>query len=414
MFNEITHHVEETWNHVLHGNSTLVEKFECGGEAVVGLTALTLMGRSALKAYASRAEGLLPKLAITDSAPPAISHKVADKVLTELGSSRLPFNQTETAIELKYKLTVDDLARRVTVHLPPGFSPDKPTSVYYLLDGVQINNPAGNMLGINGWARTADARNIVAINLEQAEQSSLKVFGHRLPESIAGKSIPNVTSWSFEHGLLNKTAGVDDVKFFTTVYGQVQKSMNVKANNIVAFSDGGPLANAIAAEMPEGSLNGVANVAGTIMKDAPVPKPGIKGFFVNSKLDPTIPVDGGPGPQLTKWLPKIGQRHILDSEPGLQPIRYAEANGLSLTPKITETPVYIQKDYVTTTGDSEKVRAFLLKKGGHTWPGRDLGDGTNTALTNANGATVSRAEFSTNDRIVEFLEKGVPIKRTLE
>ncbi len=29
--------------------------------------------------------------------------------------------------------------------------------MYYLLDGVQINKPAGNMAGINGWNATADA-----------------------------------------------------------------------------------------------------------------------------------------------------------------------------------------------------------------------------------------------------------------
>ena len=335
------------------------------------------------------------------------------ETLAELGTERLSTNLGDKGLDLNFRVSVNDIARQATVHLPPGFNPDKPTSVYYLLDGVQVNHPAGNMLGINGWRRTADTHNLVAVNLDQAPKSSLRVFGLPLPSSIAGKPIQNITSWSFDNGILNRTSSIDDVKFFSTVHERIQRSMDVKANNIVSFSDGGALANTLAAKMPEGSLNGVANVAGTIMRDAPTPKPGIKGFFVNSIHDPTIPIEGGPGPKLTKWLPMLGQRNILKSAPELQEARYAEANALSPTPIVTETPVYRQLDYVTSAEDSVIVRAFRLNKGGHTWPGRDVGEGTNTALTKANGDTVSHADFPTNELIVKFFESGARIKRTL-
>jgi poly(3-hydroxybutyrate) depolymerase len=316
--------------------------------------------------------------------------------LAELGAKPLPANATNAGVDLKYKISGDSFARKVTVHLPPNFAPDKPTSVYYLLDGVQTNNPAGNMLGINGWAKTADANNLVAVNVEQTEKSSLTAFGMHLPKSLFGKPIPNITSWSFDHGILNKTAGIDDAQSFASIHERMQNAMSVKLNNLVSFSDGGALANQLAAVMPEGSIHGVANVASTVMKDAPAIKPGIKGFFVNSMHDPTIPIDGGAGPQLTKWLPKVGHRNILQSLPQQQEIRFADANDLPLTPKITDTPVYTQKEYGVSEDDSAKVIAFKLKKGGHTWPGRDTGDGTSTSFTKANGDTVSHAEFPTN------------------
>jgi poly(3-hydroxybutyrate) depolymerase len=82
--------------------------------------------------------------------------------------------------------------------------------------------------------------------------------------------------------------------------------------------------------------------------------------------------------------------------PQQQEIRFADANDLPLTPKITDTPVYTQKEYGVSEDDSAKVIAFKLKKGGHTWPGRDTGDGTSTSFTKANGDTVSHAEFPTN------------------
>lgn len=104
----------------------------------------------------------------------------SERTVAELSASRLPFNLTETGVDLSYKVTANNLARRV------------------------------------------DAHNIVAVNLEQAEQSSLRVFGFRLPESVAGRSIPNVTYWSFKHGFLNGTSG------FTTDLKCDQKQVLVR------------------------------------------------------------------------------------------------------------------------------------------------------------------------------------------
>ena len=336
-----------------------------------------------------------------------------EKLLAELGAEKLPVNGSNTGVDLKYQISSESANRKVTVHLPPNFSPDKPTSVYYLLDGVQTNNPAGNMLGINGWAKTADTHNLVAVNVEQSEKSKLTAFGINLPKSVFGKPIPNITSWSLDHGILNRTAAVDDVQSFQTIHDRLQNAMTVKSNNLVSFSDGGTLAHQLAATMPEGAINGVANVAGTIMTDAPAVKPGIKGFFVNSEHDPTVPIEGGAGPQLTKWLPKVGHANILKSLPKQQEIRYAAANDLPLTPKMTDTPVYVQKEYGVSESDDAKVIAFKLKKGGHTWPGRDTGEGTSTSFTKANGDTVSHSEFPTNDKIVQFFEDGRTISRSL-
>jgi hypothetical protein len=71
----------------------------------------------------------------------------------------------------------------------------------------------------------------------------------------------------------------------------------------------------------------------------------------------------------------------------------------------------------------EKGSAFLAYDAARwrrTWCGGDGGilfvfeSGTNTAFTNANGATLSHAEFPTNDRIVDFFEQGMKSKRILD
>lgn len=334
--------------------------------------------------------------------------------LPELGKSALPANLGRKGTDLRFAVKADDMTRAVTVHLPPGFKPDQPHSVYYLLDGVQVNNPAGNMLKINGWAKTADAHQVVAVNLEQTERAAARLFGFNLPKSIFGKEIPRITGWNIDHGLLNKKPGFDDVNYFDSVYRGMQRSMSVRNHNLVGFSDGGAFAQELATKMPHGSLNGVATVAGTVMKDSTaLPKPGIRGFFVNSVKDPTIPIDGGAGPQLTRWLPKTGNGNIHQSRPLLQEARFAEASKITEAPRITETPVYTLREYTTSASDQVKIQAFRLKKGGHTWPGRESGEGTNTVMTRANGELVSQQEFPTNDLIVKFFEQGKTISRSL-
>lgn len=327
----------------------------------------------------------------------------------------LPEGPLEAARDIKISATVDGIERALTVHLFEGFDKSKPNSVYYLLDGVQINNPAGNMLGINGWRASGDAHQVVTVSLDQSEEAAIKAWGMPLPEKAFGKPIPNVTSWSIEDGLLNRNPMVSDLRFFRVAKQGVETSMIVDQNILVGFSDGGNFANLIARKVD--GIDGVATVAGSYPRNvSELPMPGIRGFFVNMELDPTIPIDGGAGPKLTRFLPWFGHRNIHNSAPLLQETRYAQANGFAREAeptKIVDTPVFTSREYVPAGEDQAKVVAFRLKKGGHTWPGRATGDGTNTAVTKANGDTVPHSEFPTNDLIIRFFENGRRIQRSL-
>ncbi len=279
------------------------------------------------------------------------------------------------------------------------------------------------MAGINGWNATADAfqktsssGQIVTVSLEQAVESAPKIYGLPLPSSIFGKQIPRLSSWNFEHGFLNKKSGFNDVDFVSKVVDRMQPTAKVEGNYLVGFSDGGLLAHDVAATMKAGSIDGVATVASTIMKDSTLmPKPGIKGIFINMKDDPTVPLTGGPGPKLSKYLVMAGHRNVLNSAPMQQELRYAEANGLKALPHTTEGLVAQSREYFVSASDGAKVRAFTITKpgAGHTWPGRATGDGTSTGFTKSNGNTVSHAEFASNDIIVRFFEDGKKIHRRL-
>ena len=73
MFSELVNHVEQTWDHVLHGNSTLGEKIECGAEASVGLLAVAALGKFVGLTRLAGAESSLPKLTLTEGEAPLLS-----------------------------------------------------------------------------------------------------------------------------------------------------------------------------------------------------------------------------------------------------------------------------------------------------------------------------------------------------
>lgn len=338
-------------------------------------------------------------------------------------SLQLPANRSPDGMDLKLRMTDSGIRRAVTVHLPPGYDPSRPTSMYYLLDGVQINNPSGNMAGINGWNATADEfqkkspnRQIVTVSIGQAKESAAEIYGVSIPSSILGMQIPQLSSWNFDHGFLNKKPGFHDVDFVSKVVERMQKTAKVDENYLVGFSDGGLLAHDVAATMKPGSINGVATIASTMLRDSKLmPPPGVRGIFINMKDDPTVPLAGGPGPKLSKYLDWAGHSNILNSVPLMQESRYAEANGIRTGPKITEGAVAQSREYFVSQDDAAKVKAFTIKKpgAGHTYPGRATGEGTSTGFTKANGDTVSHTEFPANEIIVRFFEDGRKIQRRL-
>lgn len=379
------------FNRVVSADSYEHSKSSRAGVALAAFAAAAAASYLVFKRNPQLAYGLTreitPIIAGESHALPAL------RALPDLASGlRLPQNLAKVGQDLRFSIDVDGLARGFTVHLPPGFNPTRSTPVYYLMDGLQVNKPAGEMLSVNGWAQTADKNGLVAVALEHVPHS--RVFG--LP------GLSQITSWSVEHGLLNKIPEVDDMRFFSSVHNRIGAAMNVDSSKLVGFSDGSSLIHQLSAHLPKGSIHGISTVAGTTLETAPAPQPGIQALFINMEKDPTLSLTGGPGRTLARLLSRTGQMNVLNSNPGLQELRYARANGLSLSPKVTETALFSQRDYLPAANDQAAVRSYILKEGGHTWPGRATGPQTDSLLTKFNGATVPRAKFSTNDIIVQF------------
>ncbi len=102
--------------------------------------------------------------------------------------------------------------------------------------------------------------------------------------------------WIFEHGFLNKKSGFHDAEFASKVVDSMQPTAKIEGNYLFGFSDGGWFAYNVADTMKVGSIDGVATVASTIMKDSKLtPKPCNKRIFINMRDALTVPLTGGPG-----------------------------------------------------------------------------------------------------------------------
>ena len=88
-------------------------------------------------------------------------------------------------------------------------------------------------------------------------------------------------------------------------------------------------------------------------------------------------------------LKLFGHTNINESAPATQVERYATANGLTEAPAITDTDVYVQRDFTGTQPGQVSVREFRIKGGGHTWHGRYTGEGTESNFSPKNGRPLS-------------------------
>jgi len=313
----------------------------------------------------------------------------AHTLSTDLSQTHFPMTLRGT--EFKVPVNVGGDARSVTVHLPPKFTPEKPTSVYYLADGAQYKDPTGEMLHGYHWATTADENHFVAVSLTQSTKSGVEVLDPKLL-----RLAPQNTTWRTPHSFLNPSNTVNDITYFDNVNAGVGQAMRVDKVNFVGFCDGGNLAHSVASRT---KLNGVASMAGTRMKDiAPAPLAGTRGIFTTVLDDNVVPPTGGPGRAFGKFLIKLGQHNITNSEPLEQAPMYAHVNGLQPRPFGT-TAIGTERQWLAADGKVGAIE-MTLPKGGHNWPG---------TLFDKASLMVARqisSETSTtfNQRIVDFFD----------
>jgi polyhydroxybutyrate depolymerase len=129
------------------------------------------------------------------------------------------------------------------------------------------------------------------------------------------------------------------------------------------MSNGAMMTHRIGLELSD-RIAAIAPVVGGLFGDEAAPPNGVAAMIVNGRLDRSVPVEGG-----------LGEGRFPDAWDGtpLMPAVYqasfwAAANGCAPeAPEMIDDPVYELTVYACPEGTA--VEYYLIREGGHAWPG---------------------------------------------
>jgi polyhydroxybutyrate depolymerase len=258
------------------------------------------------------------------------------------------------------ELTVDRSSRSYLVHVPPGFDAKKPTPVVLIYHGAMTTAPI--MVGFCGMNKKADSAGFVA------------VYPNGLMLSFNAWATPSPTG-----------RPPDDVKFTAGILDDLATLMNVDARRVYAtgMSNGAMMCYRLAAELSD-RIAAIAPVAGTLCIDKPNPKRPVPVLHFHGTADTFVPFDGP-----NQRTPRFVRMKSVDDTVKT----WVKLNGCPEEPKVTELPD-TANDGTTVTRkvygpgkDGAEVVLYVIKNGGHTWPGQNpvvnfLGKSTGNMVAN--------------------------------
>jgi polyhydroxybutyrate depolymerase len=262
-------------------------------------------------------------------------------------------------------LQVEGRTRSYLVHIPPRYSAS-PTPVVLAFHGV--GDTARKMVWMSGLSEKADQAGFIVVY-----PSGSGPLGHML-------------SWNGGNCCTYaKRNDVDDVGFTRCVLDDLATFVSVDAKRVFAtgISNGGILCYRLASELSD-RIAAIAPISGTMGQATCNPRRPVSVMHFHGTDDPVEPFNGGVG---LKIFPRLVFYSVDDT------IRaWVQADGCPTSPTVVDLPTPIddcttvqQRTYGPGNEGSEVI-LFIIRGGGHTWPGRNtihfLGRSTHNIVAN--------------------------------
>jgi len=243
-------------------------------------------------------------------------------------------------------ITSGGLQRNYILHVPQDYDGTQSLPLVFVLHGG--GGTAQSMIGLTGLDSMANQEGFFVAYLQ-------------------GTLGDEKSGWNT--GITDNGVTVDDVGFVRDAVTELEGQLNVDTRRIYAagFSNGGSMAQRLAAELPD-LLAGVAAVASTFgmsvdhgvtFEMIPNPKAPIPMLLIQGKQDAVCPYDGGQGTNPDQWAKSAADTVAF----------WTQADGCTADPEITTSSDnnVITEDHAGCSVDSEVVLLTIVS-GKHQWP----------------------------------------------
>jgi polyhydroxybutyrate depolymerase len=271
-------------------------------------------------------------------------------------------------------VTVDGWQRTYLVHVPPGYSLEKPTPVVLAFHGAGMNGRS--MRWVSGLDEKADEVGFVAVYPDGTGLGPLRTWNSGGFPGARGDLRP------------------DDLKFTGALLDDLGTVLRIDPKRVYAtgLSNGGMMCHRLAAELPD-RIAAVAAVAGTLAVDDVRPSRPVPVLHFHGTADSIVPWRGPGG----------GTPGFLSFKSVKETVRiWCEADGCPAEPVLMDEPdtaedgtTVVRRTYGPGRAGSEVV-LVTIRDGGHTWPGREPPFGIGGLSTH---------DIRANDLLWEFFEK---------
>jgi polyhydroxybutyrate depolymerase len=242
---------------------------------------------------------------------------------------------------------VGGINRSYLLHLPPDYDPQTPTPVVLVFHGAAAN---GYFISdFSGMNKKADEPGFVAV----------------YPN---GKRLSN-TLLTWNSGGLSRKDHPDDVEFVKRLLDNLAQVVNVDPKRVYAtgHSNGAMMCYRLAVELSD-RIAAIAPVGGTMGVDLPGSQRPMSVIHFHGTHDEMVPWNG-PTQEMLQELRFTSVERTIQA--------WAKANNCPERPGVTAMPntaldgTKVVRIEYESGDDNTRVVLYMIKGGGHTWPGME-------------------------------------------